>query len=1180
MVDKFTLEKPQERRGGRTTQSWCTESSMSDTRSDVKAGRLTAPLRRIFAARVGAGAGWMTRFRTKMEQGFRANFSQVKVHTDSESDTLNRSLQSRAFTTGKDIFFRQGEYNPGQQAGQKLIAHELTHVVQQNGARAVQRQGLSAGAQNSKHGDDGSATKQTPELTWNSATRGAHADIPYRAEMEKSFGQNFAGVKSYLGQSAPMKQIKAYAATRGDQVVFRSVKPSKALVAHELTHVVQNRKAGNAEQVQAKLQVGRPDSAAEHEAELNSQKVGSGERLRVQAKPAGGIQMAGEVYGGLSVKNKREVDKISSKKYEDEAAKFEMNLGSALAKDGRAKQGAKLMLEKLRDMIDAYHASTGKDKLEQIQKTFGVPEDQISSTYGAVKTSADNLLKTIDRGNLREMTTMLYRAFTSGQFAIMLDQAYNDLQDLAAKAHWAGVGLDEGALGTAQTDINKDSESVPERRKRIHQYFKRKDEVQDEGNKIRYGSHGFDMSKRNKDLQATKFTVESVGSQQEPLSYQELKVAFPTEARQIKQKATNKGRDTSTWKTQDQEYKRTLLMQKVGKKKLDWQPGYLWNQADPVLKERVKDLKVSLLTGLSGTTDMYMHAAGYLSLSKPQKQLLRLASLGSMLPVRDHTFFEIMEVAKLYGLDDYVSGPAGYKKIAPLTEGAIKTMGGINAFPGDYLSDEYKDAVAARKYHNLTKQKELVGVGIPKASIITGLMGDPKTKDDKSRNYKAIVDKLAEYEHAAPDDRVDILAELKRRCKTYIDTSKSRLFQGKEKTRKKGVIDALLEKVEAVARPLAETKLSQGGASAVLLAGLDNDAILHFYELHKEFTAIAGGFQPYQDTEDQTLTKEEKEEAIKTNKGLYARLVNSLHLAKLRQALGNSSLADGIVPYMLGVFYDPLLTETEIKAKEAWSSLLTEAELNLGGRAIRSDFQRPDENIKHVGTKLVGEDNLKVLRSYFKLEPAEIQAILKYTGASFTQFNDSSNTESADNKALISGLHKLPSYRGGPVYRGDYGDPNYYTVGRTFSSSAFTSTSKKIDQSFIAGRPTAYVYVHHKNAKDIEPISLKTWETELLFPPSKFRVVGKIDKKKGKVARTEKYMSKGKEKTRSIRETGTLDSGQRTLTGAAGIPHREFTYKGQLLDIQLDDTRMGKDAWKQWYEERFSNKVWIFLEEV
>ena len=55
----------------------------------------------------------------------------LKVHTDAQSDQLNQSIQAKAFTTGQDVFFRQGAYQPGSRGGQELIAHELTHVVQQ-----------------------------------------------------------------------------------------------------------------------------------------------------------------------------------------------------------------------------------------------------------------------------------------------------------------------------------------------------------------------------------------------------------------------------------------------------------------------------------------------------------------------------------------------------------------------------------------------------------------------------------------------------------------------------------------------------------------------------------------------------------------------------------------------------------------------------------------------------------------------------------------------------------------------------------------------------------------------------------------------------------------------------------------------------------------------------------------
>ena len=81
----------------------------------------------------GGGQGLDESVRQPMEQAFGADFSGVKIHTDAQSDQLNRSIQAKAFTTGQDIFFKQGEYQPGSRGGQELLAHELTHVVQQRG---------------------------------------------------------------------------------------------------------------------------------------------------------------------------------------------------------------------------------------------------------------------------------------------------------------------------------------------------------------------------------------------------------------------------------------------------------------------------------------------------------------------------------------------------------------------------------------------------------------------------------------------------------------------------------------------------------------------------------------------------------------------------------------------------------------------------------------------------------------------------------------------------------------------------------------------------------------------------------------------------------------------------------------------------------------------------------------
>jgi hypothetical protein len=63
-----------------------------------------------------------------------ADLSDVRVHTDSTAAGLASSVSAKAFTTGSDIYFAEGQYDPGSSEGNKLLTHELAHVVQQDGA--------------------------------------------------------------------------------------------------------------------------------------------------------------------------------------------------------------------------------------------------------------------------------------------------------------------------------------------------------------------------------------------------------------------------------------------------------------------------------------------------------------------------------------------------------------------------------------------------------------------------------------------------------------------------------------------------------------------------------------------------------------------------------------------------------------------------------------------------------------------------------------------------------------------------------------------------------------------------------------------------------------------------------------------------------------------------------------
>jgi hypothetical protein len=89
------------------------------------------------AGRIGSARGGGQALNPGMQEGMGQSmghdFSGVRVHTSPEASELTQDLHAKAFTTGQDIFFREGTYNPASSDGQKLIAHELTHVVQQSG---------------------------------------------------------------------------------------------------------------------------------------------------------------------------------------------------------------------------------------------------------------------------------------------------------------------------------------------------------------------------------------------------------------------------------------------------------------------------------------------------------------------------------------------------------------------------------------------------------------------------------------------------------------------------------------------------------------------------------------------------------------------------------------------------------------------------------------------------------------------------------------------------------------------------------------------------------------------------------------------------------------------------------------------------------------------------------------
>ncbi|UZO81756.1 DUF4157 domain-containing protein [Aquimarina sp. ERC-38] len=123
---------------------------------------------------------------TQMESGFGADFSGVRIHTGSESVAMNRALGARAFTNGNDIHFNQNRFNPATTEGQTLLAHELTHTIQQGASGPASQEGTATteGGSNAAQSETAVPTTGATPETQVEQTEGEAIGTPLSGEAE------------------------------------------------------------------------------------------------------------------------------------------------------------------------------------------------------------------------------------------------------------------------------------------------------------------------------------------------------------------------------------------------------------------------------------------------------------------------------------------------------------------------------------------------------------------------------------------------------------------------------------------------------------------------------------------------------------------------------------------------------------------------------------------------------------------------------------------------------------------------------------------------------------------------------------------------------------------------------------------------------------------------------------
>ncbi|TDH27276.1 DUF4157 domain-containing protein [Segetibacter sp. 3557_3] len=97
-----------------------------------------------------------------MEQRFGADFSGVRIHTDDRAAGLSRSVQAHAFAHGNDIYFNSGKFSPDSTSGRSLLAHELTHTIQQGASKTTSSPAAVAKKHIRRKGDQHLQSKPPP----------------------------------------------------------------------------------------------------------------------------------------------------------------------------------------------------------------------------------------------------------------------------------------------------------------------------------------------------------------------------------------------------------------------------------------------------------------------------------------------------------------------------------------------------------------------------------------------------------------------------------------------------------------------------------------------------------------------------------------------------------------------------------------------------------------------------------------------------------------------------------------------------------------------------------------------------------------------------------------------------------------------------------------------------------
>ncbi len=178
----------------------------------------------------GGGSPMDDSTRSQMESGFGADFSGVRIHNDSNAVQMNKDLGAQAFANGNDIYFNEGKYDPSSKDGQHLLAHELTHTIQQGASPHANVQKATDAAQP----EDVPATKPTTPIdishrlnltdAWSKYLDEQYASGNRKFEVDVKIGERYSGTIELSKKSGTAEgELAKYEITKGTEKNFLNI---------------------------------------------------------------------------------------------------------------------------------------------------------------------------------------------------------------------------------------------------------------------------------------------------------------------------------------------------------------------------------------------------------------------------------------------------------------------------------------------------------------------------------------------------------------------------------------------------------------------------------------------------------------------------------------------------------------------------------------------------------------------------------------------------------------------------------------------------------------------------------------------------------------------------------------------------------------------------------------------